>query len=82
MDDKQTTFECAHCGYKADDKFTGDICPECGLTFWKCDNCGFLITASAPPNTCPSCKETCEFRNVSCYTPDCGGPGKVDRRLV
>ncbi len=82
MDDKQKKFECAHCGFTADNKFTGDICPDCGLTFWKCGNCGFLHTAAAPPNTCPSCKQKCEFRNVSCYTPDCGGPGKVDPRLV
>jgi len=36
MDDKQKKFECAHCGFTADNKFTGDICPDCGLTFWKC----------------------------------------------
>jgi rubredoxin len=27
-----------------------------------------------PPETCPSCKKKCEFVDVSCYTPDCGGP--------
>ena len=82
MDEKKKYFECAHCGFTADDKFTGDICPDCGLTFWKCGNCGFLHTAASPPNTCPSCKQKCEFRNVTCYTPDCGGPGKIDPRLV
>jgi hypothetical protein len=34
-----------------------------------------------PPETCPNCKEKCEFVNVTCYTPDCGGPGKIDPRL-
>jgi rubrerythrin len=81
MDNKGDKYECAHCGFTADEKFTGDICPGCGLTYWKCSHCGFLITAAAPPDTCPSCKEKCEFLNVTCYTPECGGPGKIDPRL-
>jgi hypothetical protein len=44
--------------------------------------CGFLITAAIPPNTCPSCKQKCDFRNVTCYTPECGGPGNVDPQLL
>ena len=81
MDDKTDRYECAHCGHAADGKFAGDICPECGLTYWKCSKCGFLITVATPPDTCPSCKEKCEFLNVTCYTPECGGPGKIDPRL-
>jgi hypothetical protein len=23
----------------------------------------------------------CEFKNVTCYTPECGGPGNIDPRL-
>ena len=42
---------------------------------WKCGNCGYTLEAPTPPDTCPSCHEQCEFLNVSCYTPDCGGPG-------
>jgi len=72
---------CAHCGYTAEGAFVGDICPACGMTFWKCSKCGFLVTASNPPDTCPQCKEKCEFNNVTCYTPDCGGPGHADPRL-
>ena len=61
--------------------FEGDICPNCGLTYWKCGNCGFLITAAIPPATCPQCKQKCNFLNVTCYTPECGGPGNIDPRL-
>jgi rubrerythrin len=81
MENQKEKFECAHCGYTASGKFTGDIYPYCGLTFWKCSKCGFLHTAPIPPDRCPSCNEKCEFRNVTCYTPECGGPGNIDPRL-
>ena len=50
---------------------------------WKCSNCGYALDAPAPPEQCPSCKQFCEFVNVTCYTPDCGGPdsGTTDDRL-
>ncbi len=82
MENKPNTFECAHCGYTAEGKFAGDICPSCGLTFWKCSKCGFLLTAATPPDACPSCKEKCDFLNVTCYTPECGGPDNIDPRLL
>lgn len=44
-------------------------------TTWKCSKCGYTFTAVKPEETCPECKEKCEFIDVSCYTPDCGGPG-------
>jgi len=72
---------CAHCGYTASGKFTGDICPQCNQTYWKCSACGFYLTADKPPRACPSCKETCEFVNATCYTPECGGPGNLDPRI-
>lgn len=50
-------------------------------SFWKCGNCGHTFQASVPPEMCPSCKERCTFKDVSCYTPDCGGPGSIDPRL-
>lgn len=50
--------------------------------FWKCNGCGNTFQAPAPPDTCPSCKEKCTFKDVSCYTPDCGGPGNIDPKLV
>ena len=81
MENKEKKYECAYCGYTAPQKFTSDICPDCGQTFWKCHNCGYILTASMPPEECPDCHEKCEFLNVTCYTPDCGGPGKIDPRL-
>ena len=81
MENKEDKYECAHCGFTASGKFEGDICPDCGQTFWKCHNCGYIHTASMPPEKCPSCNEKCEFLNVTCYTPECGGPGKIDPRL-
>jgi len=79
--EKWKKWVCAHCGYTAEGRFEGDICPNCGLTYWKCEKCGFLITAAKPPDVCPECGERCDFIDVTCYTPECGGPGHVDRRL-
>ena len=59
-----------------------DICPQCGSTYWKCGGCKFTFTAASPPRKCPGCGEECDFRNITCYTPDCGGPGNIDPRLV
>jgi rubrerythrin len=81
MADDQGKWSCAHCGYTSDGRFEGDICPRCGLTYWKCSNCGFTFTAPKPPDVCPECGEKCVFNNVTCYTPDCGGPGNIDPRL-
>lgn len=81
MKNKPEKYVCALCGYTADGRFVGDICPNCGLTYWKCEKCGFLITAAKPPDVCPECGERCDFIDVSCYIPECGGPGHVDRRL-
>jgi len=47
---------------------------------WKCQKCGYTLKAEKPPEECPSCKERCEFADVSCYTPDCGQTG-ADKRL-
>jgi rubredoxin len=46
---------------------------------WKCSKCGYAFTAVAPPDQCPSCKEKCEFVDVSCYIPDCGKQGDDPR---
>ena len=48
---------------------------------WKCSKCGYTMNATTPPKTCPQCKEECEFLDVACYIPDCGGPGNIDPRL-
>ncbi|MFO7801231.1 MAG: hypothetical protein R6V55_02915 [Desulfovermiculus sp.] len=44
------------------------------MSVWKCTVCGHTLDATQPPETCPSCKQKCEFVDASCYTPDCGGP--------
>jgi rubrerythrin len=81
MKNKQENSVCALCGYTADGRFVGDICPNCGLTYWKCSKCGFTLTAAVPPDDCPECGEKCNFKNITCYTPECGGPGNIDPRL-
>jgi rubrerythrin len=75
------TKECAHCGYRSETPFEDDICPVCRQTFWKCAECNHVLKAVEPPEVCPSCFKKCTFRNVTCYTPECGGPGNIDRRL-
>jgi len=50
------------------------------MTSWKCQNCGYTFEKDTPPDTCPSCKEKCEFVDNSCYTPDCV-PGGSDPRI-
>ncbi|HOV87761.1 MAG TPA: hypothetical protein PLM79_15480 [Syntrophobacteraceae bacterium] len=45
------------------------------MAVWKCNNCGNTVDLASPPEKCPSCKEKCEFVDVSCYIPECGGPG-------
>ncbi|MCX5811444.1 MAG: hypothetical protein NT178_02725 [Proteobacteria bacterium] len=52
------------------------------MTQWQCEKCGYTFGADAPLDRCPSCKETCTFRDVTCYTPDCGGPGNVDPQII
>jgi len=48
---------------------------------WKCANCGYTFEKDAPPDTCPSCKEKCEFLDATCYTPDCTAEG-MDSRIA
>lgn len=49
--------------------------------YWKCSNCSFTLQAPQPPEICPGCREKCEFKDVSCYLPDCGSVGHIDPRL-
>jgi rubredoxin len=44
------------------------------MTTWKCNKCGYTLTGGEPPEICPSCKEQCEYVDVTCYIPECGGP--------
>ena len=54
---------------------------EFAQTNWRCSKCGYRITGGQPPEICPGCNERCEFLNITCYTPECGGPGGIDPRL-
>jgi len=52
--------------------------------YWKCSKCGYTVELEAevtPPETCPGCKEKCEFHNITCYVPECGLKGP-DPRLA
>jgi rubredoxin len=49
--------------------------------YWKCSNCNFTIQVAQPPDLCPMCRAKCEFKDVSCYLPECGGPGHIDPQL-
>jgi len=81
MLESQTSSRCYRCGYTSSGQFVGDICPGCDLTFWKCGKCGFTFTSTRLPRACPVCGEKCNFRNVTCYVPECGGPGHIDFRI-
>ena len=52
------------------------------MTQWQCENCRYMFEAVTVPDRCPSCKQACTFLDVTCYTPDCGGPGNVDPQLA
>ncbi len=44
------------------------------MAVFKCNKCGNTIDVVTPPEKCPSCNQKCEFLDVSCYIPECGGP--------
>ncbi|MEO0079088.1 MAG: rubredoxin-like domain-containing protein [candidate division WOR-3 bacterium] len=49
--------------------------------YWRCSNCRYVLQAATPPAVCPSCNQSCQFDNVTCYIPECGFTG-IDSRLV
>lgn len=49
---------------------------------WKCGQCNYTFTAPSLPEQCPVCGEKCDFLNITCYTPECGGSWNIDPRLV
>jgi rubredoxin len=52
------------------------------MNYWMCNECNYVFKAETPPETCPGCHAKCTFMNVSCYIPECGGPGRYDPKLV
>ncbi len=83
--------KCEECGKNYEEILT--ICGHCGYThckttisaeadpYWKCGKCSRTVQAKVPPKKCPGCGEVCDFKNITCYDPSCGGPGNVDPRL-
>ena len=51
---------------------------------WKCNQCGYILQAEVPPGKCPACQQDCTFIDITCYTPECGGPGSgnIDPQLA
>ena len=39
------------------------------MNSWKCDSCGAQYDANEPPEICPSCGKSCEFREITNYVP-------------
>ena len=73
----EITTICGHCGYAP---HGATLMPD-GDPYWKCGMCGRTVQAANPPEKCPSCGEICDFKNVTCYAPECGGPGNIDPQL-
>lgn len=48
---------------------------------WKCNGCGYQLEAEIPPESCPSCKQKCEFVDNTCYTPDSHNGGKYNQSV-
>lgn len=71
------TTLCGHCGYSPH----GAHIMEAADPYWKCGGCGRTVQSSEPPKKCPGCGEVCDFKNVTCYSPQCGGPGNIDPQL-
>ncbi|MBN2467400.1 MAG: hypothetical protein JXD19_04545 [Deltaproteobacteria bacterium] len=53
-------------------------------TSWKCNQCGYTAQSESPPEKCPSCRMDCTFVDITCYTPECGGPesGNIDPQVA
>lgn len=68
---------CGHCGYSPHGTYMKDAADP----FWKCGGCGRTVQAQTPPEKCPGCGEVCDFKNITCYEPQCGGPGNIDPQL-
>lgn len=52
------------------------------MAYWMCVSCGHCLNATTPPDECPHCQQTCSFRDVTCYRPECGGEQNVDPLLT
>ncbi len=55
---------------------------EVDMSWWICSECDYVVEADTPPELCPGCHKKCASSDVTCYIPECGGPGNLDRKLV
>ena len=69
MKNEHDVWMCTECGYMSEKRFFADICPRCGLTYWRCRVCSFTTVGAAAPETCPECNAKCQFSNITCYVP-------------
>ena len=81
MEHKLEETTCSNCGFTVTGRFVGDICPKCGLPYWKCSQCQYTLTAKVPPDVCPECGAKCSFIDATCYTAECGSTGRLDPRI-
>jgi rubredoxin len=51
-------------------------------SWWICSECEYVLQSETPPGVCPQCQKPCQFSDVTCYVPECGGPANLDTRLV
>jgi len=51
-------------------------------SWWKCSECGYVLRPPPAPEGCQGCKQKCAFTDVTCYTPECGGPDYPDPQLL
>jgi rubredoxin len=52
------------------------------MNWWICSECDYVFEAEKLAETCPSCHQKCTYSDVTCYIPECGGPGNLDVKLV
>jgi len=52
------------------------------MTHLQCSNCDYILSSDTIPDECPSCQKKCTFNDVTCYRPDCGGPGNIDEKVL
>ena len=52
------------------------------MDYWMCSECNYVFEVETSPETCIKCHKKCDFDNVTCYVPECGGPGNVDCHLI
>ena len=79
MGKEQDKRRCSLCGYTADGRFEGGHLPSIWLT-GNVLNADFSLRQENHLIFARNVAK-CDFVDVTCYTPECGGPGHVAPRL-